>query len=183
MLRRPHALAVPRRRIVAAGILAALLAGCAPAISPELRRQAVPVPNFRVLQADPAAFEGKLIILGGEVIDVDNRPQETRIRVLQKPLAWDLSPATADTSGGRFVVRYRGYLDPVLYAPGRRLTVAGVVRGSETGRIGDMEYRYPVLEAREIHLWPQVERLPWDGPAGWYPWWYDPRWGTRPWWW
>ncbi len=176
------------RRALALALLALTLAwapGCGRGVFPDLRREAEPLKSFRALLEDPEAFRGKLVILGGEVIETRNLPEETLVRVLQKPLDRSLRPRDEDVSEGRFLVRFHGYLDPVLYAPGRRLTVAGVVRGSVTEPVGQMPYRYPVLEAKRIHLWKQVEPppLPWRPPDVWYPWWYDPNWGRRPWWW
>jgi outer membrane lipoprotein len=55
--------------------------------------------------------------------------------------------------------------------------VAGRVLGARTGKVGEIEYTYPLISCLELHLWPQ--RIP--GPQRYepYPWWY---WGP-PWYW
>jgi outer membrane lipoprotein len=60
------------------------------------------------------------------------------------------------------------------------VTVGGVIEGKKVMPLGEIQYSYPLLVAKEIYLWPDIssERLapyPYFGS----PWWYDPFW--RPW--
>ena len=56
---------------------------------------------------------------------------------------------------GRFILEQSGYLEPGTYAEGRLLSVVGTVRGTRAGRVGEADYTFPVMDARQIHLWPK----------------------------
>ena len=62
---------------------------------------------------------------------------------------------------GRFLVSTREFLDPAIYAPGRRLTALGAVAGRSKRRVGDLPCAYPVISAEHIKLWPN--NTPWVG--------------------
>jgi outer membrane lipoprotein len=161
------------------------LGGCANAISPELRRKAAPVEGLAQVRADLETFVGETVILGGEIVETRNEPAGTTLLVLEKALGSGQEPKLEDVSGGRFMVRFAGYLDPALFAPSRRVTVAGTVTGAETERVGDAPYDYVVLAGAEVYLWEKADlppHSPWRAYQPWYPWWYDPYWGRRPWW-
>lgn len=167
--------------------LAALvgLVGCG-VIAPELRREAAPIQGLAEVRADPGAFAGRTIILGGTLIETRNRPEGTTLLILEARLGLNQEPRTDDASGGRFMIRFPDYLDPALFAPGRRVTVAGAVAGTTTEPVGGASYAYVVLDGREVYLWKEPSwsnSPPWAPYEPWYPWWYDPRWGRRPWWW
>jgi outer membrane lipoprotein len=51
------------------------------------------------------------------------------------------------------LVRFQGFLDPAIYASGRKLTVAGQVEGKVVRPLKEINYTYPVLSAREHYLW------------------------------
>jgi len=135
-------------------LLLALLLSCAAApISPEVLGQVNREIGMAELAASPQAYTGQVVLLGGRIIAVQNLPEATEIEVLQSPLVNEERPQGGDVSEGRFVARLPGYADPAVYAPGRLITVAGRVVGSEARPVGQVEYRYPVLEALDVHLW------------------------------
>lgn len=145
-----------------------LLQSCAYAISPGMTAQADKTISFQMLQADPDAFQGKLLILGGTISQTANAKQGTLVEVVQKPLDYWGKPKRTDKTGGRFLIFSPGYLDPMVYAPGRVITVAAEVEGTRSKALGDQEYSYPVVAAKEIKLW-ERERQSWDKPQ-----WIDP---------
>jgi outer membrane lipoprotein len=59
-------------------------------------------------------------------------------------------------------VRRTGYLEEVDHAPGRRITVTGPLGDNQAGRVGEAAYTYPLVQARDLHLWPPETR----GDAG-----------------
>jgi len=153
------------------------LTGCAGVISEELRAQALPIRGLAEIRANPDAFKGRTVILGGEIIETRNRQQDTTLVVLAKPLdAWDM-PEARDESDGRFLVEVAGYLDPIIFARGRALTVAGPVTGVTAEPVGEALYSYVVLRGGEIHLWGRERFPPYYGP------WADPFWDPWPWGW
>ena len=154
-------------RVPALLAAAALLgAGCATTPLPEeLTRSVDRALTLKELRADPRAHVGARVILGGDIVATVPRPGVTEIEVLSHRLGGGDVPERGDRTDGRFLVRAREFLDPAVYARGRRLTVLGTVAGVEERRVGELPYAYPVLSAERIKLWPAD--TPWVG--GEYP--------------
>lgn len=143
-------------------LLLALLAlgGCGHTISEGLRSQAEPrVPEDQLFR-DPEAFLGRLVILGGMIVETINDDDGSYVEVVQKPLDSRGVARDTDASQGRFIVFTEEFLDPAVYAPGRVITVAGDVAGTAEGAIGEMPYLYPVIVSRELHLIDPGQRIP-----------------------
>jgi outer membrane lipoprotein len=134
-------------------IIALFLSGCAHVISKESRSLAARKIPFQWIAQNPEGYKGIMVIWGGQIIETQNLKEGTQIIVLQRTLAGAEQPMENDKSGGRFLVLYPGFLDPAIYGEGRIITVAGVIEGEKTLPLGQSEYRYPCLIAREIHLW------------------------------
>ncbi len=133
-------------------LLLLVVAGCAPVISRSVLDSVVPGITFEDIMKAPAAREGAVVLLGGRVVGVENLPDITLVEVLEYPLGRNLKPLTSRASGGRFLARYRGFLDPLVYT-GRLITVAGTLREPVTRPLGKMAYVYPVLDVMEIYRW------------------------------
>ncbi len=133
------------------------LTACASTIPPEVLTGVDRAVSFQRLREDPDAFKGKTVVLGGDIIQTENQTQSTRLVVLQLPLDGDLKPLGNDQSEGRFMIVAPEFLDPAIYAKGRRITAVGKVTGKETRPLSGIPYVYPVMEKRYLHLWP-VER-------------------------
>lgn len=98
--------------------------------------------------------------LGGVIAGLENQEGRSRIEIVQLPI--NSSSGKPDINvepEGRFVAYIDGFLDPVTYAKGRLITVLGFSAGSETGRVGEYEYRFPVMNARGHQLWKIRERV------------------------
>jgi outer membrane lipoprotein len=94
------------------------------------------------------------VMWGGVIVKATNTADHTDFAVLFYPLDSSQRPDRQQPAKSRFIVRYRGYLETMVYAPGREITVLGKLQGVEEGKIGDAPYRFPVLQAERIHLWP-----------------------------
>ena len=146
--------------------VAMITAGCATSpFSEDLARSADRALTLRELRSDPTAHVGARVMLGGEILATIPKPGETEIEVLSRTLRADGVPERGDSTNGRFLLRTPDFLDPAVYAPGRRLTVLGTVAGRSERRVGDLPYVYPVISAERIKLWPK--ETPWVG--GEYP--------------
>jgi outer membrane lipoprotein len=133
--------------------LTALLAACASAISKQSLSQVDPAISFQAVARDPERYKGKVILAGGRILSTTAREGESWVEVLQHPLDWQLKPEDTDVSSGRFLVRSQEFLDPAIYAAGKKITVVGEVWGKKVLPLKEMEYSYPVLIPREYHLW------------------------------
>ena len=129
------------------------LSACASVISKQGLREADPEITFQVLLQDPDRHKGKVVLLGGEIVTTTVKEGETWVEVLQKPLDSDQKPEDTDVSYGRFLVHFRDFRDPAIYAGERKITVLGQVQGKKVMPLKEMDYTYPVLIPLESHLW------------------------------
>jgi len=134
-----------------------VIPGCGPVISRETLKDVDQMIRFEQILEDPEAYRESVVLLGGEIIDTQNATDETHIFVLQRPLEFRNKPASMDVSKGRFIISAPGFLDPVIYRPGRKITVVGSVVGKEIRPLEDIAYPYPLIAQRELYLWPSEE--------------------------
>ena len=113
---------------------------------------------------------------GGSIANVRNGLKHTWIEVVDEPLGGDGRPISSDTSDGRFLARFQGFVDPAIYARGREITVVGTLETAVTRPIGAFPYRFPVVKVHTQYLWQPLPRHSpgyyadpfWNDP--WYPW-------------
>ena len=150
---------------------ALILSGCAHAVSPNILKESDPKLSFTELQLDPLAHMGKIMVLGGVIVETSGMKDGTLIEIYQTATDSRGKPVDTDISKGRFMVFHPEVLDPGIYRSGRKVTVAARVEGDRKGRIGEALYMYPYLTALEIHLWeerfryqpyPRTYRDPWS---------------------
>jgi outer membrane lipoprotein len=168
----------------------AFLLGCAGVISPQIRDEAVELESFSQLREEPESYRGRTVILGGKILQVRNEPGGSVLLIRDEPLGFGQRPESGRGEYGRFLARFDNFLEPLVFAPGREVTVAGVVNGVVTEPVGAVKDHLVLLEGREIHLWQQTAQVsypewhlyePWYLYESSYPAWYDPYWGSRPW--
>ena len=140
-------------------LLTALIA-CAPVISPEVLKAVDQTITFEQILKNPDTYKGKMILLGGTIIKTINLPNETLIEVVQQPLNRGKMPKDPEASKGRFIIVFKEFKDPAIFSPGRLITVAGEVIGSQTRPLGETNYNYPLLTPKEYYLW-----RPYEGPS------------------
>ncbi len=137
-----------RRALIYSPVLVLLVFGLAcstPAISQRVQALADQQIQFPELRADPGKYQGKMIILGGEVDYAQTTTDgATLIKVREKELDRDLRPVHPNVYRGSFYVKCTE-LHPDEFKSGRKITVAGAV----VEPMKDL----PVIEAKRIHLW------------------------------
>ncbi|WP_020586640.1 Slp family lipoprotein [Desulfobacter curvatus] len=156
-------------------LVSVLTTGCASIISEELSRQVDSSVTFEEVFDNPEAVKGTIVLFGGEIVSTKNLKEGALVEVVQKPLGAGDKPKRIDDSGGRFLALYDGFLDGEIYAKGRSVTVCGVVQGSRVSLLDEIEYNYPLIEAKEIHLWKQApppETPFYHSPYRIWPYWY-----------
>lgn len=157
-------------------IAVVFMSGCAAPFSEGMKKQADESITLDKVAANPKASEGNLVMWGGVILKTMPREKGTVIEILERPYDSQKRPREVDTSRGRFLARHNGFLDPAVFCQGRDITVAGRIAGSETAKIGEYKYTYPVVEIEEFRLWPmQVQRMypaypnyPFYNPWWWY---------------
>ena len=170
------------KKIALWGVLVPLvfLGGCS-VVPREVRKEADLTVSFRELQRNPDAYSGRRVLLGGEILQVDNLKEETELQVLQKPLGRRDVPIELDSSEGRFLITHSGYLDPAIYRAGRYITVVGEVIGARMLKIGEAEQQAPVIRSTFLRMFSEPRRTYYSG-------YYDPYYPDYPyygwsWWW
>jgi outer membrane lipoprotein len=159
-------------------IISLLASSCAHVISKDTLSKARKDVSFSVVAKDPFFYEGSFFVWGGVIVKASLTNKGSVIEIIQVPLNRYGAPEDTDVSEGRFLVRSKRHLDPLIYEKGREITVAGILMGSAKGKLGKIEYVYPVLEAREIFLWKEEQYY--YPPYYYDPWYYDP-WYYDPW--
>ncbi len=123
-------------------------------------------------QATASDSTGTVVRWGGRIVQVEPQTNRTCFEMISTRLSTYGRPYWAtDDVGGRFLACKTGFYDPALFERNREVTFTGRVSGYENRRIGGYDYRFPVVEADVIYLWPVRERVDVvTRPAPW-PWW------------
>ncbi|MFH1241891.1 MAG: Slp family lipoprotein [Pseudomonadota bacterium] len=158
---------------------AIIWAGCAHVISKDVLQQVNRGIDFAELRENPSAYSGEMVLLGGVIVKTRYQQDRTLLEIYQTAMDREDRPIGLDVSEGRFLAEYDGFLDSEIYRKGRRVTIAGMVEGERIMKLGEIDYHYPYLIIREIHLWKEEPEIyqpyPWYpmGPWGrWGPWYY-----------
>ena len=135
-------------------ILASVLGACA--VTPPFSADEIVKVDRSLMpeQASSDAVRGTQVLWGGVIIGAINLPEHTDFNVLFYPLDSSQRPDVDAKPQNRFIVRYSGYLETMVYAKGREITVLGSVQEAEDGKVGDAPYRFPVIKADRVYLWP-----------------------------
>lgn len=139
--------------------LAALFAGCSTpyknTLPPALAEHIEHSLTFPQIKESPESFKGKLVILGGQVLEAKRLQDSTRLIILQLPLIKDQEPTTELTqSQGRFIAEHQEFLDPATVPPGTRITLVGELSGSVSRSLDETVYAYPTLIIKHFKVWP-----------------------------
>ena len=118
--------------LISISLLLNLLLGCASTPEFDITQVDKALTPQSVI-AEPETSQGKIALWGGTILDTKNLKDS-------KPL-------------GRFIIQHKGYLEPTTYSQGRLLTVLGNIGESQTGKVGESEYSYPVINSQQLHLW------------------------------
>jgi len=73
---------------------------------------------------------------GGIIIDVENEEDFSLVQVLFYPLNYSGHPQLNNPHGGRFVIKSTEFLDPVVYAKDKEISVVGTLDGDIQRTIG-----------------------------------------------
>src|SRR5262245_39768810 len=138
------------RRVPRPWAMLALLAVAACAKPPPLLQgQYV---EIGVRQAQQQNMTGTRVRWGGRIVSTTPQADVTCIEVLGLPLDARARPLDVDTTEGRFVACAPGFYDPEVFAPKREVTITGNVEGRVAGKVGELDYQFPKVEASLVYL-------------------------------
>jgi outer membrane lipoprotein len=148
------------------------LGGCAssPVVVPEtLKNQVDPGLTFSQILQHPESYQGKMMILGGEVLSAKRHTEGTRLEVLHLPLDNSQQPVVTRTdSQGRFLATEKAFLDPAMFPANTRVTIVGEVTGTIAAKLDEMDYQYPAVVIKHLHVWKDPPLAQEDNSGPWY---------------
>ena len=143
------------------GLLLIVGLGCAsgPNVVPEAFNPQIDSSlTFAKILTGPTSHQGAVVLLGGEVLSAKRLTEGTRLEILQLPLDSSEEPNVDRTSSqGRFLAFEPSFLDPATLPPNTRVTLVGEVTGTTNANLDEMDYRYPTLTIKHLHVWPAAE--------------------------
>lgn len=164
------------KEILILSLLALIAAGCSSNIPQPIREKATGDLQLAEARGNIEHFVGNRVRWGGTIAAVENRAEETWIEVVGRKLDSEGEPTVSDNSEGRFIAVLSGFYDPVIFAEGRSLTVAGTLEGETSRPIGSHAYRYPIVRVETHYLWAEKKEPDYyyRDPFLYDPFFYDP---------
>ncbi|NVK21377.1 MAG: Slp family lipoprotein [Kangiellaceae bacterium] len=129
----------------------ALLSACMSA--PRSVQTDVPTVSFIQVAQSPNAHVGQEVQWGGIIARVENLERDTMVEIVNLPLDYQARPVANQQTGGRFIARVPGFLDPMIYQQGKEITIVGQLSEPMPGKVGQHEINFPVVDTRGHHLW------------------------------
>ncbi len=170
--RTPHTAHPLRSRSVLLAIAIGALASACVSVPQPLQGAFLPITPS---EAATGGHDGATVRWGGVIARTEPLADRTCFEVVATRLDADGEPARPESDSlGRFIACRSGFYDPVVFAHGRSVTFTGRLDGVREGKVGEYTYRYPLLTADVVYLWPKreitrvIERpTPWP----WWGWW------------
>lgn len=151
---------------------AMLLSACTSHVPPEIKQPLDGAPGLAEVRDQPSAYLSQKVRWGGVILNHENRQDTSWLTILAYPLSEQGKPLVSDQSSGRFIAEVSEFLEPTVYSRDRKITLIGRLRKTETLKVGDFPYEYPVIAVEQHYLWPaEPELSDYDYPPYW---WYDP---------
>lgn len=114
------------------------------------------LPLFEINQDLPSdnRADADVVRWGGTITRVENLADDrTLLEIVSRPLRRNGRPIHNDTSEGRFFAYIEKFLDPEIVVPGRDVTIVGALIARQSGAIGEAQYIFPVVAARDVDYW------------------------------
>jgi outer membrane lipoprotein len=129
-----------------------LLSACS-TIPSGVREQVDPSLTLADAKNAPARWHGKTFLLGGRIEDRTDVGNITRLRIQEYPLDAEHRPHLSSPSYGSFLVLSQLGIDSAEFLPGKQITMAGRLTGTEPFKGGDKSGRLPSFEVAYLRTW------------------------------
>lgn len=110
-------------------------------------------------QTTRAQDTGTEIRWGGVILETRPDEQQTCFEILSRPLRKSMRPDDSDQTLGRFIGCKNGFHDPEVFARGRELTLTGTIERLDVRKVGEFDYRYPIVQAAFVTMWPERQEV------------------------
>ncbi len=141
------------------------LLACTSVISKEIRDEALTGLSLQEVKKNPGRYQGITVIWGGTILQNRQEEEGYLLEILYEPINGAGRPYRPGGQGdrqdrlARFYVLLTPTMDPMLFERGVEITVAGKIVGEKRLSSEECDLSYPLLRAREIHVW-QPRRMP-----------------------
>jgi starvation-inducible outer membrane lipoprotein len=123
--------------------------------------------TFEEVSKNPSAVEGRRILLGGEVLSIQEAETGLILEMIELPLNTAHAPVMASAqSRGRFLILDPDVRDKDQIGVGSRLTVIGTVKGVVPQKGEGDRTAHLLLTAERIATWPSWPSPTVFGPLG-----------------
>ncbi len=137
------------RSFLPVAIAIGIVAGCASAPDPLKGNYAEsPRPDQTAERLTKASVRW-----GGTIVETQVETGRTCVEILAKELDATGRPRHTDKTVGRFLACRNESVDPEVFGKAREATVVGKVIEFRKGKVGEFDYRYPVVDADIVYLW------------------------------
>jgi len=135
--------------------LSCLLLGACTSMPQAMKDARVVDISYAVASQNIDSYKDVPVRWGGIIIDVENEENFSLVQALFYPLNYFGRPKLNGLYGDRFVIKSTEFLDPVIYAKGREITVVGTLNGDIERTVGKRIIRVPLILSTAIYLWPK----------------------------
>lgn len=158
-----------------AGIIL-ILQACSSHIPPQISQPVINEPSIDKVRLDVTEFIGQKVRWGGTILTTENTQNTSLVSIVAFPLNSQGRPSKSGKSIGRFIASVDDFLEPLVYNADRQITVAGTILGTESRKVGDFTYNYPVIKVEDYYLWEPIVVPDYSYPPYWWydPWYYNP---------
>ncbi|OOF67613.1 Slp family lipoprotein [Rodentibacter caecimuris] len=134
--------------------LTAILCLSACVVSPRgLETKKFKITELQQILPEDYACACKPIRLGGKVISATALEKQTRLEILSLPVySLSAKPQLDSISDGRFIAYVDGFIDPEVLKD-RYITIGGVLKKQEKGKVDKANYNYPIVAVEHYRLW------------------------------
>lgn len=110
--------------------------------------------SYSYANQDSERFKKLPVRWGGVIAEVENEQTASYLQILAYPLNSYGRPRLDEQAQGRFVVKSKQFLDPLLYEKNSEITVAGTFLGKIDRTIDKKTMSLPLVEATTLYQWP-----------------------------
>lgn len=170
------------KSILISAMITVAVSSCSSNIPLNISQEIQGAPSFTQIQKQPEAYLDQPLRWGGTILKTDNKQGSSWVTIVAFPLSNNGQPVESDQSPGRFIAVIDDFLEPLVYTRDREITVFGKLLKTETIKVGDFPYQYPLLQVESYHLWaPKPEINEMNTPYFWpyYPYYPDPYFNPR----
>jgi len=109
-------------------------------------------PEISPARVEPSVF-GSSVRWGGVIVGSSAKDSQSCLEILSHDLDKYLRPKLEDNTAGRFIACQPGFLDPMVFAAGREITITGTIEKIDVRKVEEFDYRYPVVQVEDLVLW------------------------------